>query len=943
MADVLTPQTPLNEAFNSLSNDFAAPEPARELAAAPIQAQPSGPVNVINPEGQLVSIDSAHLQDALQNGYQQATDQHVHDYLNEQKYGTPLEQLKTGLEGAASSATFGASTGLERALGAKPEDITGRRETNPGAHMLGQVAGLVGVPFIAPELAAATGLERAGAAAASALLPGAVEGGMIAKIGSAAAKGAVENALFQSGDEVSKMLASDPHQSVQTAIGDIGLAGILGGGISGGVGAVKPIWQATVGKNVDSFLNSFSHRLGGIDNVTPAIDERLAQAGMQATPEMKAALSGDPNAQEMFTTLRDSGSKSGQKAQEQVKEFHAQAADALVHALGKTPEEVNALTDLSERGAGEEIKDSLVKSLKDRLDPITHNYEKVSEKFKATPLDEGYKAALADKLGEIHTTAGSPESAAAKLVQRVIKEVPGIQNLEQLRVYTSGLANETSGIAKQELWGVGKQLKTALRDMEDKVLTNKIALAAPELIETHAAARSGYAALRNTIDELNDRLHVGAHGGPKTFINALKDMDGEAIIRRLSPKGRADIISELGASFPEVADKVRSFELDKLLKNAARASKDESVISPTHLFKGIENLSPEMRQFLISEDSLNKLSSVKGLLDSIPEKANYSGTAKALDKMLSYVPASAMGAISLLTGHNPVTGLLLGHMSKLLARDVPDAIRLSLLKFMGTSAPVNSAGFKAMVDMAQATIKGAKALDSGVKGVFKAGKLVLPQSLMPSESDINKLDKHLQTLQTDPQKMMNIAGETGHYLPDHAQAISETTARVVNYLNSQRPNTSKRAPLDPETVLSPAAKAQFRQTLTIAQQPLSVLPKIANGQLTSKDVKDMNAMYPDLCRSIQTKLTEQITEAGDKNKAIPYRTRMGLSVFMGQPLDSTLTPASIQAAQPKPQQQGNQQPGAPEETPKRSMTALNKLPSQYMTPEQTRAQRHQRG
>lgn len=943
--DFNAPAPSADDTLNAAAQPIHALDAQQPQVSAPAQPINTAPVDMLDPSGELVGVPAHQVENAITQGYKAATPEDLHAYAQEQKYGGVGQQLATAAEGAVSAATFGTSTGLERALNiSSGEDISGRRETNPGPHMVGEGIGLIAPAFISPEISAGSLLERAGAGVAGRLLPGAAEAGFLAKIGSGAAKGAVENALFQLGDENSKMLASDPHQHIQTAISDVGLAALLGGGISGVGSSVAPLWKATVGKNIDSFLSTLSNRMGGIEGIAPAMDEKLAAAGMDVSPELKAALSGNANAEHLAESLGKSPTKAAADFQKQLKDFNVKAADSMVNALGRTPEQVSKLADLSERDAGEEIKDSLIKSLKERLDPVTKGYEKVSEKFKATDLDPATKAELSEKIAQIGLDAGSQESAAAKLAQRVAKEIPGIKNLEQLRVYTSGLANETSGMAKQELWGVGRQLKTALRDMEDKVLTDKVATEAPELIATHAEAREGYKALRDTMDELNDRLHVGAHGGPKTFISALKDMDGEAIVRRLSPKGRADIISELSTNFPEVAEKIRDAELGKLLKKAAAASKDDAIINPAALTKGIEGLSPEMRKFLISDEGITKLNAIQDLLNSVPEKTSANSITKAVDTAISHSGGSAMAMIAGLASHNPFAagaGYLVGHLGKSLVGNTADGIRLGMLKFLGTSAPVNAAGFKTMVDMVEASIRGARVMDKGVKNIFKTGKIVLPSSLIPSHKDINKLDKQLQAYQTDPQKMMGVAGDTGHYLPDHAQAMGETAARVANYVNSQRPNLQKQSPLDAQPVMSAEQKAKFNSTLTLAQQPLAILPKIANGTLTSKDVIDMNAMYPDLCKGIQQKLMEQIITAGGKDQAVPYRTKQALSVFMQQPLDSTMTPGGIMAAQPKPQGP-QQQPGAPEETPKHSMNSLNKLPGQYMTAEQTRASRHQR-
>jgi hypothetical protein len=70
-----------------------------------------------------------------------------------------------------------------------------------------------------------------------------------------------------------------------------------------------------------------------------------------------------------------------------------------------------------------------------------------------------------------------------------------------------------------------------------------------------------------------------------------------------------------------------------------------------------------------------------------------------------------------------------------------------------------------------------------------------------------------------------------------------------------------------------------------------------------------------------------MTESLSKGKSIPYKTRIGLSMFMAQPLDSTMTPGAILSAQPQP---------APPPQPqgKEKGSSLAKLPKSYQTPGQ---------
>ena len=245
-----------------------------------------------------------------------------------------------------------------------------------------------------------------------------------------------------------------------------------------------------------------------------------------------------------------------------------------------------------------------------------------------------------------------------------------------------------------------------------------------------------------------------------------------------------------------------------------------------------------------------------------------------------------------------------------------------------------------MVEMISQTIKGENLLGKAASAVFKAGKEVLPQAF-PQEKDLEKLDKKLQSLQNDPTPLFESAGATGHYLPDHAAAISQTAAGAVNYMNSLRPAPVKESPLDAEPQVSAMQKAEWQNALMIAESPLVVLAKLKKGTITPKDIGHLQSLYPALYKNLIKKLSHQMIEAVNDKQLIPYKTRMGLSLFMGQPMDSTLTPASIQAAQVTGVVQANkmaQQQGQPQQRQKHSMSKLDKLAPSYMTPQQARIQ-----
>jgi hypothetical protein len=111
----------------------------------------------------------------------------------------------------------------------------------------------------------------------------------------------------------------------------------------------------------------------------------------------------------------------------------------------------------------------------------------------------------------------------------------------------------------------------------------------------------------------------------------------------------------------------------------------------------------------------------------------------------------------------------------------------------------------------------------------------------------------------------------------------------------------------------PEKVAAFGRTLKIAQNPLQAFHYLKEGTLSPKDVQDFKAIYPDLSAHMTSQLTNEMMAHMSKDKPIPSKIRMGLSALLGQPVDSSLTPGAIMAAQasfpvPPPPPQG---PGRP--------------------------------
>jgi hypothetical protein len=757
------------------------------------------------------------------------------DFIPDESPDSLPEQLGTAAEHAASSATFGLSTAAETGLGiSTPEAIQARTEKYPGSAVAGDIAGLL-VPG-APE---AQALEAAGKLGA-----GLVRGsGALSRIGKVAVKGAIENAMYQTGDEVSKKFSEDPNQSAETATSAIGMSALLGGAI-GGVGfGLLPELSDKLG--VTKFAGDFADR----------IKEHLTN------PDIKTE--GADNLAKFFDDIQkgsDSLFKGGfDEAGNPLSSVKDQAVDKLIpqinpkmmdSAIGDT---VNKLQDTVDKMTSdkETFQGRYSKMLNKQLDDwkaVTDNPDVSSQQiFHAT---EQMKRNL------------DGESAWGEYIPKTDPSYPAIQEIRKTANFLrDGLQNES-------IWGeAGKFQKE----------TNK-----------------AYSQFLAPLKDFNSSFGAKVEGQYKV------DPDKVQTYINQVDKEKGTIRGEKLQNYIDAADKYRN------------------AINTAHEGIGIAGpFSPEAKEGL------------QGLSTKLDPGAK---AADALVKQL--VEKSGGNAAGIVGG---VVGGWPGYIAgKVVGGPIMDSVTSTLLKpMLGTA--VDGTGFRAALDYLGAYSKGEAALNKGVSNIFKAGKEVLGSSLQPSEKDTKKLDEHLKSLAENPEPMINVGGKVSHYLPEHGSALAQTSMNAVNYLNSVRPSAPKVSPLDSPQRIDPMQKQEWIRTLGIAEQPLTVLQHIKSGTLQPNDIKTLNTLYPSLYQKISGQLVTEISRRTDKSDPIPYRTKMGMSLFLNQPMDSTMQPESIIAAQPvpaQPQRESGKKPTA------QSAKSADKVSASYMTPQQLRQAQH---
>lgn len=926
-------------------------------------------------------------------------------------YTTPGQTIAAGAEAAARGALGPAAPFLERVAGVPKSDILARREqfqeNHPVASAATEIGGL-GASMLT-GLGEAKLLDAAGEGASHLAGLGADSG--LARIGSAAVKGAAENALYTAQDEASKAISGDPNATVQNAIVPVGLSALLGGGIGGALGTTGELWKATKASQLGEFLKGISDRTGGIEGQTsPSVAETtFKDAGIDMSPSVAGLSSENPLLREQASTLSQSDSHFARKAKDEIANAYTQAGEGVADSLGrkasdvdrefdknyhgkniadsiaedfsqKTAEPIKQFEDFSNRYANVDLPQSITNKSEElatatnkaqsELDKLTKNAQKAVASGDVASATEHVSAieqkqaqikqlqglanqpgatdAAAEKLAKMaqdESWTQSPSSDTMAAYHRIIKDLPAANTLGGLRAQSITIGDLIGKATDAKDFTLARNLgrmKSVLDDIHGDSLTWAVGKKeGGDALTSLAQAKAGYRAAALIKDDLNSSL--GAKGSVSGFPKAVKEMgkmDAETVANRLGGKNDAHVLQTLEEHYPKAAKAVRDMHIAKLLS----AAKDGEGINAPKFFNELNKLtkdSPQLKEFIMRGVKQNKLASLEKAVGLLKDSEyNFTKSGPVAAKLLRGSIGNAMGWVTALASHAPAVGYALGKAGDMVQHEGGDAVRYGMLKFMGSNAPISAPGFKAAVDLMHHAIKGDALATKAAGALFKSGVKVMPEHLYPIDNDRKSLDKKLKNAAKDPTALNTVGNDTAHYMPDHGTAMAQTAATTTQYLNSIRPQPPKAAPLDSDAMISPDHKAAFNNALNIAHNPLILMDKIKQGTLTPQDMQHATAMYPQWVQSQQAKVTKALMEQVSKGETVPYKIRIGVSLFTNQPLDSTLTQLGIESAQPIPQAAA---PPSTQTASKKSVTskgasALQKAPQQYRTASQAAEQ-----
>lgn len=624
--------------------------------------------------------------------------------------------------------------------------------------------------------------------------------------------------------------------------------------------------------------------------------------------------------------------------------------------------------------------------LKDRLEPSVGSYEvgKIAKEDIETYFDKAKNelskrynaekphldaANLTDEIkGKALTNIKASQfyKRSNKKLQREVNDIlnqignlKNLTDLKELNTINNNNITKAYGAQDKNLALMLTDVKRAFKQMRNEgILNSAREIAGKEgdeiankFIQNLAKLDADYAAYKKSIEEFTEETGVksGRYAGNlDILLDNFNKMSNENFAKKLVNIKDRDQLLYLQTNFPKVFENLRKYKIKEIYNNAkssAQGSGNKLIISS--VMDQINELDPVMKQMFFANKG-QLLQDLDTVYKALPPKFNTSNTGPATSYLKEFatklitqptkVYESVLNDAGYFTKYLLMQkGSLLNNLTKNAGNDKAAEIGIAKL-LTATDKDPNASSFKIMVDYIRQVLKGETNTSKAIDSLIKGAPIIIPQNLKPDEKVKEKLDKRVKQFGENPNAMLEMHQDFNHYMSDHGMAIAAASANAVNYLNAIRPIERRESPLDDPTPPSMIEKQNFDTALTIAQQPLMVLEDIKDGTLNSQKLLHLQNLYPDFYANIRFRIMNELVNVTEKKEKIPYQTRLGLSLFLGTPLDSTMKPEGIMALQPKMAQAQQQMPMMPQGggRQKGSMKNINKLADQQLTPMQTR-------
>lgn len=773
----------------------------------------------------------------------------------EERYGGISGGLKAAALGAGSTASFGTLDEFLTHSGLmKPEDIKGYKETNPISTGVGEVGGVLGALAL-PEtgllgaasapVKAVSGLGGAVSKAVGAALPEAA--GAVGQIASKAASlglgSAIEGAAYGLGKSVSEHALGDPELNGEKIASNIGTGFLFGGSLGSALGAAEVAIPHVVSSAKDALSKLYDVSVG-LPGKEPGV---LGKAYAQSS----SFVSGKP---------------------------YEQIVDAM-------QDRVRSLTNPEEQ---KEVIGQFSEGLKDQHSKVN---KALSEANRSARLQE-----TASYLKEVPGEAALPE---------MVKTVDAMKStIQEMRSEPDLYPGAYPRILEQVVDRASKEVGSESSAFDVFKSLNDLKGRLDEEIDYGLAPSGGDLRAQNKIGDIRRAI--------KTTLEE-PSIWGEAAARQAE-------FNDAQSQFFNLTGKKGLFRQSFMGPALGKGGKLTYEVSPAKVetyLKQINSLRGEaktqaLKQYLETSDNL--VNQIEKTYQSLPEKGfdrssiqsvidkNKVISQKAFDQAEFSKTLNSLGAgahnVPLFEGAAGATAIL-GHPVVGAAMETAN-----LLKAPGL-------GIQRLAKVERLVQSAARSINSGVSAIFKAGaKLAEPlvgfggSKMSPQEKDkkYKKVTSQINDIGNDPNKMMSaLERSTANlhpYAPQISQGLQMTMARATSFLQSKIPtNGIEQKPLSAPYQPSNSELSKWHKYYSIVEDPTHALHQVASGTLVPETMETLASVYPKLLANMQTAVMNKMTDVMGKGSPIPYRTKLSLSMFLGNDLVNSLDPKSMLANQ----------------------------------------------
>ena len=820
-------------------------------------------VPFINPETkQVQNFDPALVPDLVRAGFRPASPVESHHANMVAAEDNPLGMAKAAGIGAARTTTMGLSDVALGRLG-QASTVNAITEANPvttGAAEVGSmfipVAGELNATRLLGE--AARGAVERGAGKLLATGAEKVAGKVAGKVVGAVARGAAEAPVWTAQQYVTESALGDPTVAAEHILSNLGTNALLFGGAEG-VGkllgeATKPAWSGL--KDAATKLDG---KLREIYPEVPAEGPRVGVSeptgpGPQADPRIREAKEAMDEAMDKAKSVRqDLAGVRDLNRQELLKDVpieraHAQAADVMA-AGGQLLDRMQAGEDMFSK--------SVTDGLRKQLDGLAGKMSDAASSHDIYQALDDMKGKLQDLAG--FSKMGPPSPAAADAINAVksfARDVRG--GLEKADVWGE------AGAAQAEINGAFSAEADARRNLW-KAFGEKVGRdveASPAKLKSLLTSEggSGTDIKRRLFQEWVDSLHGVADVGDKYAARVGQhagDFDRDALRALLDRNQRA-------------AESLGSFGSERAGFEAAQSAAADD-------FKAAQAREA-------AKDATGKHGGLGGTLEHAIG-GGFMGAIMGGDEHRR--GGAVLGAI--LGGHGIGKAIKLVGM---LGEKEAMAVRLSRIE-----------------ELAQ---KSSRVMDRHIDAIARVpevGSKVAARGLVAGGEqrrdleDIRAEMDRVRELAGNPENMMSLAGATSEKFqgvaPTVGQAVAAGQASTVGFLASKAPPDTVDAPLGPIKVpVSGSQLYAWDNYLQTSKDPVpTVLTAVHDGTLNDRHMETMQAIYPGMLQTMQTKTMDKIMANPAAFYKLPRGRQTSISKLTGVPVAHLSSPQAALSTQ----------------------------------------------